>query len=286
MKTKDKIGSMFVVILVLGLLCVSCVSAQSNSKDAVNIDEAKEVASYYVQYVPTFMSDFTEWEKATVEEGIAYYDLEGEKSAYSFNVLNEGEYVGYIMISATRDNYPVLGFSKGKVPNAIMELADTSESIVKTEASKKQLSVESATPLYLGGTFYYMQYSLVDSKGEIVAKKIVDLTSPTAPIFYNESVIEKTFGDEETLKKRQSIKEKEAELQWDSIENRMLSDTESSEVSTRSIGWISGVPNYDWYIGCTPTSAGMVLGYWEDNGYSALPRYYINLQVGYGDGYI
>jgi hypothetical protein len=33
---------------------------------------------------------------------------------------------------------------------------------------------------------------------------------------------------------------------------------------------ISGVPAYTWHHGCGPTSAGMVLGYWDGNGYGDL----------------
>ena len=33
---------------------------------------------------------------------------------------------------------------------------------------------------------------------------------------------------------------------------------------------IGGVPGYLWRHGCGPTAAGMVIGYWDGNGYSAL----------------
>ena len=33
---------------------------------------------------------------------------------------------------------------------------------------------------------------------------------------------------------------------------------------------ISGVPAYYWYRGCGPTSAGMIIGYWDGHGYSNL----------------
>jgi hypothetical protein len=33
---------------------------------------------------------------------------------------------------------------------------------------------------------------------------------------------------------------------------------------------ISGVPSYVWYHGCVPTSIGMILGYWDMQGYSNL----------------
>ena len=33
---------------------------------------------------------------------------------------------------------------------------------------------------------------------------------------------------------------------------------------------ISGVPSYGWYHGCEPTSVGMIMGYWDLNGYPNL----------------
>ncbi|MGG1263889.1 C39 family peptidase [Brevibacillus laterosporus] len=33
---------------------------------------------------------------------------------------------------------------------------------------------------------------------------------------------------------------------------------------------IRSVPDYDWYIGCTPTSAANIISYFDDNGYSKL----------------
>jgi len=41
--------------------------------------------------------------------------------------------------------------------------------------------------------------------------------------------------------------------------------------SSRGSGRISGVPNYPWYRGCSPTAAGMVLGYWASHGYPDFP---------------
>ncbi len=42
--------------------------------------------------------------------------------------------------------------------------------------------------------------------------------------------------------------------------------------SSRGSGRISGVPNYPGYRGCSPTAAGMVLGYWDSHGYPNFPN--------------
>jgi hypothetical protein len=33
---------------------------------------------------------------------------------------------------------------------------------------------------------------------------------------------------------------------------------------------LSGVPGYEWYGGCGPTAAGMIIGYWDSHGFSNL----------------
>jgi len=274
---KFGIGVILTAMLLVSLVFVPAVSAQSgmpdkgqyvNSTNDVSIEDAEEVASYYVRYIPSFMENFQGWQEATVEQSEVYYDLDGKKSAYAFNVIENGQYAGYILVSATKDNYPILEFSKGKLPNAITELKATSESVAKEQASKNHLSIEKATPLYLGGTFYYMEYSLVNSKGNVVDKTLVDLTAPKTTKF-NTSQIEELFDNKELLKQQQ-IRKEEAKEQWDSIESRMQDDSEEV-VSTASLGWIDGVPAYEWRAGCSPTASAMVLGYWKDNGYSALP---------------
>ena len=39
---------------------------------------------------------------------------------------------------------------------------------------------------------------------------------------------------------------------------------------------ITGVPDYDWSYGCSPTAGADVLGYWDANGYDLLVDYYFN----------
>jgi hypothetical protein len=39
-------------------------------------------------------------------------------------------------------------------------------------------------------------------------------------------------------------------------------------VARRDGGTIAGVPDYDWWYGCTPTSTGMMMGFYDRNGFS------------------
>ena len=86
-------------------------------KNFVSIKNATVAASYLIGQIPSQNADFSDWSGATVVENTTYYDMNGVETAYSFNVMVNGQYDGYIMISATRDNYPILEFSKGITPD-------------------------------------------------------------------------------------------------------------------------------------------------------------------------
>jgi hypothetical protein len=45
----------------------------------------------------------------------------------------------------------------------------------------------------------------------------------------------------------------------------------SASYVTRSSNYIYDVPYYEWYRGCSPTAAAMVLGYWQSHGYPNYP---------------
>ncbi|HHV23280.1 MAG TPA: hypothetical protein GXX65_01615 [Methanosarcina sp.] len=85
-----------------------------------------------------------------------YYDLDGKKSAYSFNIIENKQQIGHIFISAIKDNFPVLEFSKGKIPDEIPEFITRSESLVQERANKiesesnyrEELTVGKMKPLY------------------------------------------------------------------------------------------------------------------------------------------
>ncbi len=274
------IGSLLIAMVLVSMALVPAVSAQEESlntteaSNIVSVEQAEKVASYSIKGISGSISDLSEWKDATVNMSTVYYDLDGNKSAYSFNVIKNKQQVGYILISATKDNSPVLEFSKGKITNEIPELKTRSKSLVQERANKEELTIGEMKPLYLGPTFYYAEYTLTDTKGKAKEKVIVDLPSSTI-VNFNESnvsvpVSEKDYFYNSTyLQQQQEIRKQKANTQWTALEKEMAG---SSSYSTSSSGHtISGVPNWPWYHGCSPTSAGMVLGYWASHGYPSFP---------------
>lgn len=152
----------------------SAVSINEQTSSTLSIDEAKEIAAFSVVELSGAVSNLSEWKDASVEHDITFYDLEENITAYAFNIVKNNEYDGFIIISATRDKYPVLEFSKGKLPNKIPTIVKKSQSAVLDYATKNQLKIGQNIPIYGGATFYYTEYNLIDSKNAIKKKIIVD----------------------------------------------------------------------------------------------------------------
>ena len=56
-------------------------------------------------------------------------------------------------------------------------MVEKSENEVENYANKNKLNVEESVPVYEGATFYYTQYSLLDSKNGNKKKVVVDLVT-------------------------------------------------------------------------------------------------------------
>jgi hypothetical protein len=93
--------------------------------------------------------ELSEWGNAVIEPDITYYDLEENITAYAFNVMKNSEYDGYIIIPATKDKYPILEFSKGKLPHKISTMAKKSQCTVSNHANKNKLNIGKSIPIYV-----------------------------------------------------------------------------------------------------------------------------------------
>lgn len=220
--------------------------------------------------------DFADWKNADVRQSRTYYDLADQKTAYAFDVLVKGKYAGYILISATTENSPVLELSKGKLPDPD---SGSSKASIQKYADNAGYTLKERKPVYLGGTFYYSKYSFSNSRGELqketyvneLTGQISDLTNTSNQIPVNLTAQQLSLIQQE---KREDVQQK-----WEK-QRTLLSRQNASSGSfvtagvkaTSSSNYIYGVPKYAWTIGCSPTASAMVLAYWKNNGYSSLPQ--------------
>ena len=294
--------AILLVLLLAAMIIVPMVSAEPDNtipdKNFVSVEKATSVANYFVEQISGSMQDYSDWKGATVQKATTYYDLNGIESAYSFDVLVNGEYAGYLMISATRDNYPLLEFSKGKTPDREISNQVKVAELAAADAKSQQATLGAGRPLYLGATFFYMEYpvektsTLKSTSQQGQDKILVDLyemriidpktvsgsgnTTVSAELTAAQNEVRAVL-DQTSIQKFHQEKKLEAQAEWDAVDKvSVSSSTKTAEVRSASASYIiektiSGVPYFEWKWGCSPTSAAMVLGYWRDRGLTRLP---------------
>lgn len=266
-----KLGIILFVFLTAAIITVP-VAGVSLAVHPVDSKTAEDIAATHMKEISGISSDYADWADGSVEKSIIYHDLDGRDAAYLYNVNVKGSYAGYILVSASRDNFPVLEFSRGKVPNADPGVLLKSDEAIRSSVRDTDLRIGSPEMIYLGGTFYLAKYPITNSRGIVVDTRFVDLMEqkeidPTA-----RSADDLLDSDSLVLYKKQ--KTSDVEKGWSAYEagktgQTMTTDTRLSRAYGSST--ISGVPFWPYTLACCPTAGGMVLSYWRTHGYSAIP---------------
>ena len=246
----------------------------SENVKCVSIPEAQSIAVANVKLMSEQIDEFANWDAASVQYSTTYYDLDNQITAYSFKVLVDGGYDGYILTSATTRNYPVLALSRAKIPDTREAYTEKTSKNANTVAKRKDLSVGEVRPIYLGGLAFLHEYILTDSEGnpedvvyiDVRTGEIAEITDASAGVGLPADIKD----SERIFEERQA----DIERSW-SLQRRLAHGDDSviSGSTTRSLytNTVSGVPLYFWRTGCSPTAAAMVLGYWQSHGYFSLP---------------
>ncbi|KKH45373.1 hypothetical protein [Methanosarcina sp. 1.H.A.2.2] len=88
--------SILLLAMLVGMALIPVASAQEESSNGtyslneVSEKKAEEVASYSIKEIYRSISNFSDWEDATVKLSTVYYDLDGKRSAYSFISMIHG----------------------------------------------------------------------------------------------------------------------------------------------------------------------------------------------------
>ncbi|MBN1431849.1 MAG: C39 family peptidase [Methanomicrobiaceae archaeon] len=291
--------AILLALLLMMLIPLASAAPATTSIDtnSVSIEEATNVADFYKEEISGSITGYAGWKGAIVQKATTYYDLNGKVSAYSFDVFVKNQYAGYLIISATRDNYPLLEFSKGKTPDSELSTRTESRELAAVDAKSRQATLGEGRPLYLGATFYYMEYPIEMTSGikstshqdqdrilvDLYEKKIIDPEMNTvstgkataAELNSLQNEADKIIN-EASIREFNTQKKKEAQKEWNMIEKAGILKSQDIESSVSksyiSEKTIQGVPNFEWRWGCSPTSAAMVVGYWRDLGLTRLPN--------------
>ncbi len=271
MKTlKNTFVLLLVALMIISASSIALAGTNDKKSSILSIEDGEEIALFYTIELSNTISELADWNGASAEHVITYYDFNGDITAYAFDVIKNNEYQGYILISATKDNYPILEFSKGKLPQMISEKEKVANNLVTKYATRKSLTVDIAEsiPVYGGATFYYTGYKANDITNKTDKQIFVDLVTQKVTDFSD------IKHSEMKLDSAKSLKMQDIQTSWIDLESRMNKNTvlESPVVRTSSIGYIYEVP-YELanVAGCAPAAGAMVLGYWDGHGYSSFP---------------
>ncbi|MFA5266603.1 MAG: C39 family peptidase [Methanoregula sp.] len=255
-------------------------------QNLVSLANATIAATGLVSDLSLQSGDFADWEGATIVLDTTYSDITGTNASYSYDVMVNGQYSGYVMVSATRDNYPILEFAKGITPDKDAGSLASAKQLAQSQIKDRRQVLGDGRPLYLGATYFMMAYPVLrdnqKSKPQHISDDwiVVDLTqNKVVKSNYLRDARNYTLQLNKTEKKHweefQQQKIKDANAEWDALEK----STDSGSVkyaaqavrvsSAKGAGYKNlDAPAYLWKWGCTPTSAAMVLGYFRDQGLS------------------
>lgn len=208
---------------------------------------------------------FEGWQNAKISKTTILFGVDNDKKSYLFRLSVKGEYVGHVVVSATKDNYPILEFSKGKSP------IDTAKE--KGIDSQKAYRIHAMTYYFKDIGKYY------DIHGKQVDFNKIQKRAEQAK-------------EKPEVKKHLAKRAKEAREEWNERLNNNNNGPTSSHTVYGNIKLTSRPGNVDesslWIIIqdntvplvqpsdvlCAPTSAAMVLAYWDQSGYPAFPDNY------------
>lgn len=222
-------------ILVLSTLVISTTCAFTN----VNASTASTLPSSVALMTKNAASLYMGWNKISVVDFQKLYDFSGKQIAYSVDINNvgTGEH-GYVILSSISNDEPIVQFSKSNY-----------SAFRNTLSSNDTCVFDGEFGFYAKSSDPQKAYYTIPDKKVVPSDVVASLVDGAKSHNY------------------QSINPTES--------NRIRSKLESKEFTTKSsttaqgqiipmsttYNTLTGVPSYDWYLGCAPTSAAMVMEY-------------------------
>lgn len=227
MKVKTKINSFLLFIFTLSLTVIlSCSSFSQNVKAVgTNTSDIDLIAKNTPQYLMPESKKY--WKNTIIIDKIPLYDFNNKLIAYNFDLSNNSNnQKAYVIISVSEDDGPILEFGTGHY-----------SPYYKMNTNKKTL-------IYGGVLNYYSN----DQGNYYDIKMNTKISSAKVSAFLNNSKHKQYVSDNINKSK----------IERYNIENVDQSNEMHSNICTYAI---LNVPDYEWYKGCAPTSAGMVVKY-------------------------
>ncbi len=149
-----------IAFLVVGIIATRSFS-QPDMYNLVPVETARKAAQIEVSAAQLL----EEWDGAIVspEDPAVFLNLDHYPIAYVFKVTKNGEYKGYITVSASYDFYPIREYSLGPFPTQYLEnCRRKADSLIGTLSEKHEL-------IYLGGTIYLVEFISASGASVVVS---------------------------------------------------------------------------------------------------------------------
>ncbi len=187
MKVKLKVRICFLLVVCIFFSTVNTVYAKESSKadDGVYIDviAAQRVAVKHI-YDVSFLDEESPWNNGVrIVQRKALFDVNGDDYAYYFELEDrQGEPQGYVIVSAKREEYPIVEFSDegGSFLDAAYEAIERDMQWEEDNTLEKSSKI-----IYLGNSTYILRYA--DGKGN---ERLLDISTGDYCEFPSEELVQ------------------------------------------------------------------------------------------------
>lgn len=230
------------LFLISGLI-ISTTGTTIHGSTQTKLDDISAIAQNAPKYL--LGVDKSEWKDVTSFNKKPLFNFNGNLVAYSVDIKsNISGKEGYIIISATDENSPILEFSQDHT--SPFDIVNTNQECIYDGAISYYLKGNQSLNENSDNNYYDIQSKSALSQDEVKAHKEANLSKK-----YVSSAPKKSKAEREKL-----------------IVGSVGSLTAGQSVSTtieiesnNTTSTLLGVPDYEWRDGCSPTAAAMVLKY-------------------------
>lgn len=225
-----KIYLSFLLALILTLLPAAAF-AEGRSDSEIQTTTYDKAMQAAARYVGIVQANTKDWHNSKMNFEFPLFDFDGNVSSYLFSVKSEGASSGYLIVSA--DNSPV-----------VLEAA--------REGNHPFVNSTGGQPIYVGATMYYVKLN----------------SSQFLDIRQGKTITTNDLKSKGTLHGKAS--DQSIDPHANSVTEFLPITVQPLTIISYSQRLISGVPDFTWYLGCSPTSFSNIVKYWDNNGYPNL----------------
>ncbi|GIP30798.1 C39 family peptidase [Paenibacillus sp. J2TS4] len=220
------------LLAVILALMPASVFANGKSDSATQASQYDKAGYVAAHYVGIVEANTDDWHDSKVNFEFPLFDFDGNVTAYLFSVTVGGTDSGYLIVSAENDPVVLESAREGSHPYFKF--------------------LNEGQPIYVGATMYYIKRNTSEFI-DIRQGKII-----TSSDFKSKGTLQgKSFNENMDLSKH-------SDLEFSPL------SIEPQTIISYSKKIISGVPDFSWHLGCSPTSFSNIVKYWANNGYPNL----------------